>query len=233
MGFLDLLMASETEAPVHIERRAAAAAAPAAAPAASVVAPAAFPPRPPPGLAPPPARWFSQQQLHQMAAPVLARTPAPAAASAAPTPAAQQLGVWSAWRAPLPAQCAPAAVPPPALPPPPPSLAHPVAFAPTPLHIDLPPEVIAALLALPPPGPGDVSADERFELLESALPPDALPLPAERPIGEAWPRAIPSEVTAACGAFQLLRVRSRACRLLPACRQTPHHLLKPSPTYSD
>ena len=85
--------------------------------------------------------------------------------------------------------------------------------------LHLPPEVATALAALPPPGPGDATANERRSLLRGALPSGALPTPDQLTVVGAWVLGIKStaEVRAACAAVRLLRVRPPAAAELLLC----------------
>jgi len=98
---------------------------------------------------------------------------------------------------------------------------------------DLPPEISAALAALPPPGPGDASVDQWRTLLATSLPFAALPAPAQLPAAsvDSWGRPpTPAEREALCATLRLLRVRRSFHRFfapppapLPAarCRSRP------------
>jgi len=140
--------------------------------------------------------------------------------------------------------------PPPARsqPAPAPSLPRPTApnaSAPTSSAPDLPPEIVSALAALPPPGPDDATAAERQTLLRGALPAGALPTPAQLSDPGAWSLGSNTayEIKTARNAFCLLRVRwrllagrgraTRSCSirtLFPLPNLSFCYLLSPKPT---
>jgi hypothetical protein len=78
----------------------------------------------------------------------------------------------------------------------------------------LPPDLAAAMAALPPPGPGDASAHDRTELRRGGRSAGALPTLAELPDPGDWKLSTgtrrAAEIRALCAAVRLLRVRSCA-----------------------
>jgi hypothetical protein len=77
---------------------------------------------------------------------------------------------------------------------------------------DLPAELASALAALPPPGPGDASAEERAALLAGALPTGALLQPDMRPASFVWGRQLSAQqLDTTCWAIRMLRVRLSRC----------------------
>jgi hypothetical protein len=80
---------------------------------------------------------------------------------------------------------------------------------------DVPFEVVAALAALPPPGPDDATEAERCELMRIALPPGVIQALGVR--GGDWGRAPDAvEVGAIRKAVRLLRVRLESRRAAAA-----------------
>jgi len=85
--------------------------------------------------------------------------------------------------------------------------------------------VVAALAALPPPGPGDATAAERQTLLATARPEGDLAARAVAPAAAGtWDWApLQWEINSVCRTVRLLRVRQ-----CPRCRTPADNSLKPS-----
>jgi hypothetical protein len=97
----------------------------------------------------------------------------------------------------------------------------------------MPPEILSSLAALPPPGPGDATAEERRTLLRGALPANAMPEPAQLPDQGIWfttsTNNWSAEVQATRHAVCLLRVRPLARAPPTRCRAQNTPLLEPVP----